>query len=100
PFWFRSSPAPEAPKGRAGIARSALLNNRRIVSVRRRWENTAGPKLVLPRRHTDRAIEADHFAVEHLVLDDVQSKCTVLGRLAQTRREWHLLAERNLRLLW
>src|SRR5690606_7676819 len=53
----------------------------------------------LLRRHADGTVETDHLAVEHLVLDDVAGEGAILGRLAQTGRERHLLAERVLRFL-
>src|SRR5262245_62281775 len=40
-------------------------------------------------RHTDRPIQPDHLAVEHLVLDDLPHQRGILGRAAQARRERH-----------
>src|SRR6478735_1037893 len=50
-------------------------------------------------RHPDRAVEADHFTVQHRVLDDVHGERAVLVGVAEPSRVWHLLTERLLRLL-
>src|SRR6478752_4704845 len=52
----------------------------------------------LPRGHPDRAVEADHLAVEHRVLDDVHCQRAVLLGAAEAGRVGHLLAQRLLRL--
>ena len=41
-----------------------------------------------------RAVEADHFAVEHLIFDDMARQCGVLGRISETRRKRRLFAQR------
>src|SRR5436190_16183558 len=51
------------------------------------------PVVVLARRHADRAVEADGFAVEHGVLDDVHRERTAFVRLAEAGRMRHLGAE-------
>src|SRR4030095_524639 len=51
------------------------------------------------RRHADRAVEANAFAVEHRVLADVRDQRRVLLGPAEARGERHLLAERVLDLL-
>ena len=45
-------------------------------------------------RHSYRAVEADDFAVQHFVLEDVPDERGVLLRPSQPRRERHLLRER------
>src|SRR5687768_15119143 len=55
--------------------------------------------VLLLRRHPDRAVEADAFAVEHRVLTNVSNQRGVFLGAAQTRRERHLFAERVLRFL-
>ena len=51
------------------------------------------------RRHTNRAVESDDLTVEHFILDDVLHESRIFFGVSQTRREWNLLAERDLRLL-
>src|SRR5688572_556263 len=51
------------------------------------------------RRHADRAVEADAFAVEHGVLADVSDQRRVFLRPTEARGERHLLAERVLNFL-
>src|SRR5688572_18376528 len=51
------------------------------------------------RRHADRAVEADAFAIEHRVLADVRDQRRVFLRPAEARRERYLLAERVLHFL-
>jgi hypothetical protein len=46
--------------------------------------------------HADCAVEADRFAVEHGVLDDVGGERPVLGRAPQAGREGHLPTVREL----
>ena len=50
--------------------------------------------------HADRAVEADHLAVQHLVLDDVDGEGGELVRAAEALRERDLAAELVARLLW
>src|SRR5688500_9196333 len=45
------------------------------------------------RRHADRAVEADAFAIEHRVLADVRDQCSVYLAPAEARRERYLLDE-------
>ncbi len=47
------------------------------------------------RPHSYSAIQSDHFAVEHLVLNDMFRQGGVLAGATEARGEWHLLAERN-----
>ena len=49
----------------------------------------------LLRRHTNRAIEPDDFAVQHLVLEDVPDERGVFLRASEAGREGHLLRQRN-----
>ena len=44
-------------------------------------------------RHPDGAVEADHFAVEHFVLEDVTHQRRVLLGPAEARWKRHLLRE-------
>jgi hypothetical protein len=39
--------------------------------------------VVLSRRHAQRAVQSDHLAVQHLVLDDVLGERAVLGGAAE-----------------
>src|SRR3546814_7295300 len=48
------------------------------------------------RRHPDRTVETDGFAVEHRVLQDALDHQRELVRLAEPARERYLLAERIL----
>src|SRR3546814_3633182 len=48
------------------------------------------------RRHPDRTVETDGFAVEHQVLQDALDHQRELVRLAEPARERYLLAERIL----
>ncbi len=49
--------------------------------------------LALLRCHADCTVEADDFAIEHLVFDDVGYQGTVFLWAAQPRGEGHLLAQ-------
>ena len=51
------------------------------------------------RRHPQRAVEPDHLAVEHLVLDDVDGERGELVGPAEPARERDRVAERLARLL-
>src|SRR5690606_19544648 len=53
----------------------------------------------LSRREADCTVEPDRFAVQHLVVDDVEGKGGIFGRLAQARREGHCRTERILHIL-
>src|ERR1700730_10286259 len=72
-------------------------------SKNRRWlwvsPRSRGRQQSLPRRHADRAVEADGLAVQHRVLHDVDREVTVFGRIAEPRRMRHLRAETLQRLL-
>src|SRR6201999_555908 len=52
-----------------------------------------------PRRHAERAVEADHFAVEIAIVDAMHDQRGELARLAEALGERHRGAERILRLL-
>src|SRR6266702_2402169 len=45
--------------------------------------------------HAERPIQADHFAIEHLILDDMLRKGRVLAGPAQTGWERNLLSKRD-----
>src|SRR5579862_653709 len=51
------------------------------------------------RRHANGAVEADHLAVEHFVLDDVADELGEFVGSAQSRRKRHLRAQRGADLL-
>src|SRR5436189_5130921 len=53
-----------------------------------------GQHLTLLRRHPDRAVEPDHFPVEHLVADDLADERSELFRATEPRRERYRLAQR------
>src|SRR6476620_10814933 len=59
-------------------------------------ERSAGERdsamVLLPRRHPDRAVEADRLAVEHRVLHDLRGELRELVGTPEARRERHLLA--------
>ena len=45
-------------------------------------------------RHSNAAVEADHFAVQHLVLEDVSDERGIFLGATQPGRKRHLLRER------
>src|SRR6476620_10117051 len=59
-------------------------------------ERSAGERdsatALLPRRHPDRAVQADRLAVEHRVLHDLRGELRELVGTPEARRERHLLA--------
>src|SRR4026208_726996 len=79
----RASPAGPAPT----ITTSYSITSRSVMSA------------LSFRRHADRAVEANAFAVQHRVLADVRDQRRVFVRPAEARGERHLLAERVLHFL-
>ena len=57
------------------------------------WELGLAESGVLSWSHSDRAVEADHVAVQHLVLEDVPDERRVLLGSSQPGRKWYLLRE-------
>src|SRR5438874_8730107 len=51
-------------------------------------------------RHADGAVQANDFAIEHFVFDEMLRQRGELLGPAETRRKWHLLAERLARRFW
>src|SRR5579862_195739 len=75
-------------------------NSAKLVAASAGWPAFAGhDTLGLSRRHANRAVEADAFAVEIGVAQHLQRQRGVFRRVAETRRERHLRAERLLDLL-
>src|SRR4051794_21036053 len=62
-------------------------------------DSATGLRRSLPRRHSDRAVEADRLAVEHRVLHDLRGELRELAGASEARRERDLLAELRARLL-
>ena len=82
----RQRPLP--PGGRGATREGAALSGAAEVAVRglSRWQ-------------PDRAVEADHLAVEHVVGDDLVHQLGVVGRGAQPAREGHARGQRVLHFL-
>jgi len=90
---------------RAGL----VLQTRRMPGLQSKtrptYQRRVSPDLFvscsnLLRCHANRAVQADDFAVQHFVLDDVLDERGVLGGAAKPRREGHLLGEAVARRLW
>ena len=101
-FGGKGGGKPELAQGGGLVGDSAALlaAARELLRARKREGTTAQEclrvfRVLSTRRHAKRAVETDHLAVEHLVLDDVPDERAVLGGPTQSRREGHLLSERD-----
>src|SRR5262249_49756991 len=64
------------------IKKARVISNQRTTSLQTLDQCAKHAPTILLRRHSDRAIEADCLAVEHVVLDDVLDQGGILLRLA------------------